>query len=168
MGGVGLERQNAYVNEEPYEVLDMDGENGPWRARHCRRLLFAGYAFSCRRPFSDVSVEQLHEMLRLCGARTAATPAQLVAARDDVDVSCRLLVVQTDAEGATSGGGSQQVAAADADAAYQRHGVLTVSREWVLDCIASYFLYPIRSQLVGSRAAQLAAADQLGLPAEIL
>jgi hypothetical protein len=35
---------------------------------------------------------------------------------------------------------------------FDRHQVLTVSREWVLDCLASYKLLSVRNQLIGKHS----------------
>jgi len=127
-------KEKRYVKEEPYEVLDMDGENGPWRARQSTKLLFNDFEFCCVEPFTDVTAQQLRQLLELCGASTVDHPAGLTK-------SCRfsLIVMQADT-------------VADqrkADVYNDRYKVVSVSREWVLDCIASYQLYPLRTQIIG-------------------
>ena len=145
-------KEGRYVAEDNYEVLDMDGENGPWRSRHCRSLLFTGFEFCCMEPFTDVSVDQLRELLELCGGNTVESPSDLTK-----KYKYSLIVVQTD-----TGFHPQP-----ADSWFRQYKVLCVSREWVLDCIASYHLFPVRSQLIGSHI-NPSLLQKMGYPAELI
>ena len=138
-------KEKRFVKEEPYEVLDMDGENGPWRARQTTKLLFQDFEFCCVEPFTDVTVQQLRQLLELCGALTVDHPANLTKSR-----RFSLIVMQADSI-------SDQ---RKADVYNDRYKVITVSREWVLDCIASYQLYPLRTQIIGK--IDLAALTKMG------
>jgi hypothetical protein len=135
-------RETRLIDEEPFEALDMDGEDGPRRARQTsqRSKLFEAFEFCCQEPFTDVSVEQLNELLMLCGAVTANSPAELTKNRRH-----SLIIVQTDDDVSPA---VQRKAASW----FERLQVLSVSREWVLDCLASYQLLPVRSQLIGKHS----------------
>jgi hypothetical protein len=52
-------REKRLIDEEPFEALDMDGEDGPRRARQTsqRIKLFADFEFCCQEPFTDVSFQ---------------------------------------------------------------------------------------------------------------
>lgn len=135
-------RETRLIDEEPFEALDMDGEDGPRRARQTsqRSKLFEAFEFCCQEPFTDVSVEQLNELLMLCGAVTANSPAELTKNRRH-----SMIIVQTDDDVSPT---VQRKAASW----FERLQVLSVSREWVLDCLASYQLLPVRSQLIGKHS----------------
>lgn len=143
---VECQKQKRLIEEEPYEVLDMDGENGPCRARLSTELLFHAFEFCCIEPYTDVTVEQLRELLELCGALTFNNPTYMRRSR-----RYSLIVVQTDSDSEIH----------IADKYFEKYKVVCVSREWVLDCIASYQIYPIRSQIVGR--VDPAALIKLGL-----
>ena len=140
-------KEKRFVGEEPYEVLEMEGEDGPRRSRHSRTLLFQDFEFCCLEPFTDVTVDQLREILHLCGAKTVESPTELTRSR-----RYSLVVMQTDT------GGDQK----SADIWFKRYQVLSVSREWVLDCVAGYSLYPIRSHLIGDVSGTL--LRKMGFP----
>ena len=129
--------QGQFVEEEPFEVFDMEGEDGPRRARICdpQTKLFQAFEFCCVEPFSEVTTAQLCDLLKLCGAVVVHGPSQMTKCRRH-----SIVIVQVD----------------DEDFALQRqatlwhdqHGVLTVSREWILDCLASHRLLSIRNHLI--------------------
>ena len=52
-------RENRLIDEQPFEALDMDVEDGPRRARQTsqRIKLFADFEFCCQEPFTDVSFQ---------------------------------------------------------------------------------------------------------------
>lgn len=95
------------------------------------------FEFCCVEPFTDVTVEQLRELLQLCGAATVPTPFDLSRRH-----RCSMVIVQTDE------GFDLRKAELWAD----QYQVPTVSREWVLDCVASYNLYPVRGHLIGRKS----------------
>lgn len=138
-------REGKLVEEEPFEALDMDGEDGPLRARQKSRTnkLFREFEFCCQEPFTDVTVDQLRELLELCGASTVSNPSELTKKRRHT-----MIIVQTDDQ---IGLEVQRKAASW----FERLQVLSVSREWVLDCLASYQLLPVRSQLIGKHPESL-------------
>jgi hypothetical protein len=135
-------RENRLIDEEPFEALDMDGEDGPRRARQTsqRIKLFADFEFCCQEPFTDVSVDQLNQLLELCGAATVNSPTELTKSRRH-----SMIIVQIDDDISSE---VQRKAAS----LFDRHQVLTVSREWVLDCLASYKLLSVRNQLIGKHS----------------
>lgn len=135
-------RENCIVDEELFEALDMEGESGPCRSRTRSRSskLFQSFEFCCQEPFTDVTAVQLRELLEMCGALTCPTPSQIKKNRRHA-----LIVVQTDDANEAD---IQKRAASWFD----KYQVLSVSREWVLDCLAAYKLVPIRSHLVGKHS----------------
>ena len=133
--------QGQFVEEEPFEVFDMEGEDGPRRARICdpQTKLFQAFEFCCVEPFSEVTTAQLCDLLKLCGALVVHGPSKMTKCRrysivivedfDDEDfaLKCQAILWQ------------------------DQHGVLTVSRDWILDCLASHTILPIRKQLIGNQ-----------------
>ena len=135
-------RENCVVDEELFEALDMEGESGPCRSRMRSKSskLFQSFEFCCLEPFTDVTAVQLRELLEMSGATCAATPGQMKKNRRHA-----LIVVQTDD---TSEADVQKRAAWSFD----KYQVLSVSREWVLDCLAAYKLMPVRAHLIGKHS----------------
>ena len=133
-------KEGLFVDEEPFEVLDMDGGDGPHRARICspEMKLFEGFEFSCVKPFTHVTAGQLWDLLERCGATVVLNPSEMTKTRRH-----SIAIVQLDED---EGGEAQQ---RQAGLWQDQHGVLTVSREWILDCIGSHRLLPIRNHLVG-------------------
>ena len=138
-------KEKRILDEEPFEALDMDGECGPRRSREiCQKYqLFEAFEFCCQEPFTDVTADQLRELLELCGAVTTHSPAELTKCRRHT-----MIIVQTDDN---IGLEVQR----KAQSWFERLQVLSVSREWVLDCLAAYQLLPIRSQLIGKHTESL-------------
>lgn len=138
-------RDTRIIDEESFEALDMDGEDGPRRARQRGQItkLFASFEFCCQEPFTDVTVDQLRQLLELCGASTVSNPSEFTKRRRH-----SMIIVQTD----DRIGLEVQRKAANW---FERLQVLSVSREWVLDCLASYQLLPVRSQLIGKHPESL-------------
>lgn len=138
-------REGKPIDEEPFEALDMDGEQGPRRSRlrSQSNRLFQAFEFCCQEPFTDVTLDQLRELLELCGASTVSNPSELTKKRRHA-----MIIVQTDDD---VGLEVQRKAVSWFD----RLQVLSVSREWVLDCLASYQLLPIRNQLIGKHSESL-------------
>ncbi|KAI9558451.1 hypothetical protein GHT06_015237 [Daphnia sinensis] len=132
-------RENRILDEEHFEALDMDGEDGPRRARQTsqREKLFEAFEFCCQGPFTDVTIEQLNQLLHLCGATTAPSPSELTKRRQYT-----MIVVQTDDDV------NLEIERKAADW-FNRHKVVSVSREWVLDCLAAYQLLPVLNQFIG-------------------
>lgn len=138
-------RERCVADEELFEALDMEGEGGPCRSRtrSGASKLFQAFEFCCQEPFTDVTADQLRELLELCGAATTPSPAQIKKCR-----SHALIVVQVD----DANEAEVQRRAANW---FDRYRVLSVSREWVLDCLAAYKLMPIRSHLIGKHSEAL-------------
>ncbi len=138
-------RETRIIDEEPFEALDMDGESGPRRARQISRTnkLFEAFEFCCQEPFTDVTVDQLRQLLELCGAATVSNPVELTKSRRHA-----MIIVQTD----DSVGLEVQRKAVNW---FERLQILSVSREWVLDCLAAYQLLPVRNQLIGKHSESL-------------
>ncbi|KAK4009213.1 hypothetical protein OUZ56_018322 [Daphnia magna] len=132
-------RENRVLDEEPFEALDMDGEDGPRRARQTsqKEKLFEAFEFCCQGPFTDVTVDQLNQLLHLCGAATAPSPSQLTKRR-----RYTMIVIQTEDDV------NLEIERTAVDW-FNRHKVVSVSREWVLDCLAAYQLLPVLNQFIG-------------------
>jgi hypothetical protein len=135
-------KEGRFVDEEPFEVLDMEGGDGPHRARICspQTKLFQAFEFCCVEPFSEVSAIELRDLLERCGAAMVLNPWEMTKMRRH-----SIAIVQVDED---DGAEIQQRQAA---LWLDQHGVLTVSREWILDCIASHRLLSIRNHLIGKQ-----------------
>lgn len=132
-------RQDRLIDEGPFEALDMDGEDGPRRARQTsqRGKLFEAFEFCGQGPFTDVTVDQLNQLLQLCGAATVPSPSQLTKTR-----RYTMIVVQTEEDVSLE-------VERKAVKWFDSLKVVSISREWVLDCLAAYQLLPLRNQLIG-------------------
>lgn len=132
--------ESRFVDEEPFEVLDMEGGDGPRRARICspHTKLFQAFEFCCVEPFSEVTTTELRDLLERCGATIVLNPSEMMKTRRH---SIAIVQLNEDEEAETQ----QRQAGLWLD----HYGVLTVSREWILDCIASHRLLPILNHLIG-------------------
>ncbi|XP_057368764.1 uncharacterized protein LOC130689846 [Daphnia carinata] len=148
-------RENRMLDETPFEALDMDGEEGPRRARQTsqREKLFEAFEFCCQGPFTDVTVDQLNQLLHLCGAATVPSPSQLTKRR-----LYTMIVVQTEDDV------NVEIERKAADW-FNRHKVVSVSREWVLDCLAAYQLLPVLNQFIGKYS--VSALKMMGFDARL-
>ncbi|XP_037069502.1 BRCA1-associated RING domain protein 1-like [Pollicipes pollicipes] len=118
----------ALLPEETYEAIDAaTGEPGPRRARQTGGALFADFAFCCVEPFRDVTLQQLEDLIRQSGGAVAASPEELSAAPAR---RVRLLVAQEECEHDFAGW-------------RRRHGVPSVSYEWLIDCVATQRLWSL-------------------------
>ena len=84
-----------------------------------------------------MTVVQLRDLLHLSGAATCTNPADLIKRRPYY-----FIIAQPEA------GFDSRKAEHWVDA----FGTPTVSREWVLDCIASYQIGPIEEHLIGRKS----------------
>ena len=132
-------KDNKFVNEGPFEVLDFDGEDGPRRSRKngSENLLFESFEFCCQNNFSDMAVNDFNQLLQLCGAITRADPSEFTKSRRHT-----MFVVETND---LIGLEVQRKAIS----LFDKIKVVSVSREWVLDCISAHKIFPIRSHLIG-------------------
>ena len=87
--------------------------------------------------FSQVSVDQLNELLELCGATTVKNPTEFSKHRHS------LIIMQIDKLTIEE----KKMKAINYFKLYQ---VLTFSHEWVLDCLSAYSILPIANQIIPS------------------
>ncbi|KAF0305279.1 Breast cancer type 1 susceptibility [Amphibalanus amphitrite] len=135
--------------EEDYEAIDSaTGEPGPRRARQTGGALFADFTFCCVGPFRDVTMEQLESLIGQSGGAVASSPAALASAPGRV----RLIVAQEECDHDFSGW-------------RRRHGLPSVSYEWLIDCVATQRLWSLLDNtLCGASEAEL---RQAGVPPEL-
>ncbi len=114
-------------------------------------LSLLSYEFCCVEPFTDVTVAQLRELLELCGAKTVVSPFALTRS-----LRCSMIVVQSDTG----------FDARKADVWADQYKTVTVSREWILDCIAAHTIFPLKEHLIGRKSEAL--LKTMGLPKSLL
>ncbi|NXH11940.1 BRCA1 protein, partial [Bucco capensis] len=122
-------KEGRVLDEENFEVRGdvINGRNhqGPKRARESlTEKIFKDFEICCYGPFTDMTTEHLQWMVELCGASVVQEP-HLFTHRTN---STAVVVVQPDA----------WTESTDCRAMQARSRVAMVSREWVLDSVASY------------------------------
>ncbi|XP_071542491.1 uncharacterized protein [Panulirus ornatus] len=115
--------------EEDYEVLDCTGVSGPKRGRTSSVPLFSNCEFYIKPPFVDVTVEQLKELMELCGAQIVDSPVKFSQNKQ----SMKLVVVQT-----------------DSDHNAEEYKKVSVAHDWIIECIGMYAHICIAPYIVGS------------------
>ncbi|XP_023702195.1 uncharacterized protein LOC111861670 isoform X3 [Cryptotermes secundus] len=119
------------VPEDEYEMLDSSGENGPHRSRTTSELLYRNFEFCCIEPFTDLSRDQLEEILKECGAVTVSHPGEFSFKAGHY---CMIIV-------------HMEAKREECKEWWERYGVLPVGHEWVFECIGRYRIIPIWSFL---------------------
>ncbi|XP_068120524.1 breast cancer type 1 susceptibility protein isoform X4 [Hyperolius riggenbachi] len=129
-------REGRILDEYDFEVKGdvINGRNhrGPRRSRlGSDGLLLSDFEICCLGTFKDMTRESLEWMVSLCGASVVTKPQQFKHKQGNTS----LVVVQPDGK-------------TDYAAMRKRYRALVVTREWVLDSVASYKLQTFDSYLV--------------------
>nr|XP_034184475.1 breast cancer type 1 susceptibility protein homolog isoform X2 [Osmia lignaria] len=129
-------KERKLVNEERYEAVDcLTLEPGPRNSRLRQKGLFEGFAFLCKGPYADVSVEQYQNLLRAAGATVLDSLNDLTAEKSKL----KIIMIQADIH--------------DYETImkwYQKAGAVPIVHEWVVQCISQYKLvsfYPYLQEL---------------------
>lgn len=125
--------QGRLLEEEDYEVLDSENEEpGPRRSRLSKEGLFDTFAFACIKPFPDITIDQLQDLLTSTGGTVVQTLEDLAS------VTNKLKMILY----------SSNVYEPVVLENWRRRGAaLPVQVEWVLSCISQYELVSFRSYL---------------------
>ncbi|KAK4296958.1 hypothetical protein Pmani_030586 [Petrolisthes manimaculis] len=123
-------------SEEEYEVLDCTGVDGPRRGRISSSRLFGECEFFLLPPFKDVSASQLKELVELCGGTVVDSLARF-SKRNKM----KLMIIETEGP-------------YDNEDQTKEYKYVTLSHEWLLECIGMYSHICISSYLVGSPTQQ--------------
>ncbi|NXC99265.1 BRCA1 protein, partial [Certhia familiaris] len=132
-------KKGRILDEETFEVRGdvINGRNhqGPKRARQAlTEKIFKGFEICCCGPFTDMTTGHLEWMVELCGASVVKQPDLFTHPAN----STAVVVVQPDAW-------KENV---DYRAILQHGDVALVTREWVLDSVASYQCQELSAYLV--------------------
>ncbi|XP_030321654.1 breast cancer type 1 susceptibility protein [Calypte anna] len=132
-------KEGRVLDEEKFEVRGdvINGRNhqGPKKSREARtEKIFKDFEICCYGPFTDMTTEHLEWMVELCGASVVK---QLHLFPHNMN-STAVVVVQPDA----------WMENMDYRAIQLKNNVVMVTREWVLDSVASYECQEIRAYLV--------------------
>ncbi|NWW77477.1 BRCA1 protein, partial [Climacteris rufus] len=132
-------KEGRILDEEDFEVRGdvINGRNhqGPKRARQSlTEKIFKDFEICCYGPFTDMTTEHLEWMVQLCGASVVKQPEQFTHTSD----STAVVVVQPDAWKEDM----------DYRGLQQQHSIAVVTREWVLDSVASYECQELSAYLV--------------------
>ncbi|PSN50805.1 hypothetical protein C0J52_13919 [Blattella germanica] len=119
------------VPEDDYEMLDSSGENGPHRSRMSSQQLFKNFEFCCIEPFTDLTRDQLEDILTVCGARTVNSPDKFTFKQHS------MILIQMDSEKEE-----------EYKELWKTYGVLPIGHEWVFECIGRFRIMPIWSFLM--------------------
>ncbi|XP_075033516.1 breast cancer type 1 susceptibility protein [Mixophyes fleayi] len=129
-------REGRILDEYDFEVKGdvINGRNhrGPRRSRlGSDGLLLADFEICCLGSFKDLNKENLEWMVSLCGASVVNEPSRF----KHIAGATSLVIVQPDGQ-------------TDYAAMRKKHSALVVTREWLLDSVASYKLQMFDSYLV--------------------
>ncbi|NXB70717.1 BRCA1 protein, partial [Donacobius atricapilla] len=132
-------KEGRILDEENFEVRGdvINGRNhqGPRRARQAlTEKIFKDFEIWCCGPFTDMTTGHLEWMVELCGASVVKQPGLFTHTAD----STAVVVVQPDAWKENM----------DYRAILQQSNVAVVTREWVLDSVASYECQELSAYLV--------------------
>ncbi|XP_071584436.1 breast cancer type 1 susceptibility protein isoform X2 [Heliangelus exortis] len=132
-------KEGRILDEEKFEVRGdvINGRNhqGPKKSREAQtEKIFKDFEICCYGPFTDMTTEHLEWMVELCGASVVK---QLHLFPHKMN-STAVVVVQPDA----------WMENMDYRAIQLKNNVVMVTREWVLDSVASYECQEIRAYLV--------------------
>ncbi|XP_018026721.1 serine-rich adhesin for platelets [Hyalella azteca] len=139
-------QEGRLLPEEEFEALDSTGCEGPARGRrmrHAPRRLLQGCVLCFIPPFRDVSLQQLLELVQLCGGQVAEDGAHLkkfpppAAAQHEL----RLIVISTDDEEDEQ---SKQLAG---DLSV-RYGFSVVASDWLIESVAMHSLVALSPYLL--------------------
>ncbi|NXS29770.1 BRCA1 protein, partial [Pomatostomus ruficeps] len=132
-------KEGRILDEEDFEVRGdvINGRNhqGPRRARQSlTEKIFKDFEICCYGPFTDMTTEHLEWMVELCGASVVKQPSLFTHPAN----STAVVVVQPDAWEENT----------DYRAIPRQSSVAVVTREWVLDSVASYERQELSAYLV--------------------
>ncbi|KAI8516053.1 Breast cancer 1, early onset [Branchiostoma belcheri] len=131
--------EGKHVPEEPFEVrgdLVHGCHGGPRQARNNKgKLLLSNYEICIYGKFTALTRDDLQFMVELCGGTVIKEPHMFPHDKKP------LIVSQVDAN---------QLTEEDYNAFYRRYGVLSVTRDWILDSVSSYQVQPISRYLMCS------------------
>ncbi|XP_078573306.1 uncharacterized protein LOC144860101 isoform X1 [Branchiostoma floridae x Branchiostoma japonicum] len=131
--------EGKHVPEDPYEVrgdLVHGCHGGPRQARSNKgKLLLCDYEICIYGKFTALTRDDLQFMVELCGGTVVKEPHMFPHDKKP------LIVSQIDAN---------QLTEEDYNAFYRRYGVLSVTRDWILDSVSSYQIQPIERYLMCS------------------
>ncbi|XP_053655913.2 uncharacterized protein [Cherax quadricarinatus] len=132
--------------EEDYEVLDCTGAPGPHRSRTKPLQLFNDYEFYVKPPCVEVTLEQLKELIQLCGAQVVESPVKFSKNKQSV----KLVVVQTDSDH-----NPQEL--------LDKYKKVCVAHDWIIECIGMYAHVCIAPYIIGSPSQSHLAASAVPL-----
>ncbi|XP_035687845.1 serine/arginine repetitive matrix protein 2-like isoform X2 [Branchiostoma floridae] len=131
--------EGKHVPEDPYEVrgdLVHGCHGGPRQARSNKgKLLLCDYEICIYGKFTALTRDDLQFMVELCGGTVVKEPHMFPHDKKP------LIVSQIDAN---------QLTEEDYNVFYRRYGVLSVTRDWILDSVSSYQIQPIERYLMCS------------------
>ncbi|CAL4142129.1 unnamed protein product, partial [Meganyctiphanes norvegica] len=126
--------RNNILNEDDYEVVDTTGQEGPSSSRKSIKPLFNKAEFYLVPPFNDISIQQLTELLELCGAHVV--PSVKHFSINPNGGIMQLVLFQSD--------GDDEPQDFDGNG-YSR---LCVAHDWVVECIGTFSHLAIRPYLM--------------------
>ena len=132
--------KNVLIQPNNYEVLDTNGESGPFRSRNFPKSekLFEGYELALQGFFNAIPKDDLIGLLKTEGAQVARSVHSLSFRK-------KSLIIMED--GCLTPGSKK-----DAERNFQALKVPTLSTDWTLDSISSFQIMPISNYLMHSAA----------------
>ncbi|XP_068219414.1 serine-rich adhesin for platelets-like isoform X2 [Palaemon carinicauda] len=140
---------NKSLPEVDYEVLDCTGIPGPRRSRTYFKPIFENYEFYLKPPFHEVSVDQLKDLLELCGARILKSPTEFSQNKNIM----KLIIVQTDTKH-------------DFQSYLTKYQKITLGHDWIIECVGMHSHVCISPFVMGTPNKRQYAAS--GIPAALL
>ncbi|KAF2369167.1 BRCT domain [Trinorchestia longiramus] len=159
-------QEGRLLNESNFEALDSTGYPGPERGRRLRGQLFRGCVFYCAPPFRDVSRQQLHELVQLCGGQVVEDAALLKTHKAPVSAGeastkrhqLQLIIVHTEEEEDQSKNLAKDLS--------ERYDRAVVASDWLIECVAMYSLVALSPYLLSPPHEHILKAS--GISLEIL
>ena len=129
--------QGRMVDEEPYEALDFVGDSVPFdcRVNGAPNKLFEDFELFCQGTFKNFPVEECEQLFQLYGALTKKNP-------DDFSSTRRHKLIVMEIKDIELSENFQK-----ALYFYTHFKVTTVKFAWIMDCMISQKLFPIRKEL---------------------
>ncbi|XP_066980620.1 uncharacterized protein [Macrobrachium rosenbergii] len=140
---------NKVLPEIDYEVLDCTGAPGPRRSRTYFKPIFENYEFFLKPPFLEVSVDQLKDLLELCGARIIKSPGEFSQNKNVM----KLIIVQTDTKH-------------DVQSYLTKYQKVTLGHDWIIECVGMHSHVCITPFVVGNPRKHHFTSS--GIPAALL
>lgn len=138
-------RMNKVMPESNYFALDCTGAPGPLRWKELNSPPLESCQFFLIPPFEDITVKQMSELIEMCGGR--------VVTRFNEKVMGLKLYITNAIEQEDQSGSNFSLSG------MRRRNKITVTRDWLLECIGMCSMVSLSSYIVGTPTEKEIAAS---------